>query len=223
KEKPLREAVSLVLDKERLAQLVQGFATPADQFVSNGIFGFDPSIPSQKVDLVKARELVKQVSPNSPVEVTLDLPKGLDVFAATIKADLKAIDINVTPNFLTSSELSKKIVQHQSEFYFFGWRSDLGDASDFLTAVVHSPSEDFGQFNGGNYSNSEVDRLIELSRQVINTQSRLEKLRAVMHTITVDDIIGVPLFSPESLYAVSTRLNWKPRVDGYILAQEVKV
>lgn len=219
----LREAVALTLDKKHLARLVQGFATPADQFVGNGIFGFDPTIPPNEVDIDRARELVNEVSPSGPVEVTLDLPKGLDVFAATIKDELKKIGISVTPNFLTSAELSKKIVQRRSEFYFFGWRSDLGDASDFLTAVVHSPSDGFGQFNGGNYKNNDVDRLIELSRQVINAKNRLEKLREVMYTITVDDIIGVPLFSPQVLYGVSTRLKWKPRVDGYILAQEVKV
>ena len=44
-----------------------------------------------------------------------------------------------------------------------------------------------------------------------------------MNKITNEDVIGIPIFSPEVLYAVSTGVKWKPRVDGYVLAQEVEL
>lgn len=219
----LREAVSLALRGEELSKLTQGFAVPVDQFVSNGIFGFDPSIQKREYDLKKAEELVKEVSGLARVKVTLDLPKGLDVFGAHVKDTLRRIGIDATLNFLPLAELSRKIVARESEFFFFGWRNDLGDAGDFLSAVIHSPSGSFGRFNGGNYRDSEVDRYLELAGETVKSGARLEYLRKVMKKITVEDIAGVPLFSPEVLYGVKKRLKFTPRVDGYILAQEVKM
>jgi peptide/nickel transport system substrate-binding protein len=219
----LRQAVRLALNTTQLGRLAQGFSVPATQFVGDGIFGFDPSISLPDRDLVQARELVQEISKGAPVKVTLDLPKGLETFGANVVQQLNRIGIAVTARFHTPEELGRLITSRGSEFFFFGWRSELGDASDFLTAVVHSPSQGFGQFNGGNYRRGEVDQLIELSQATLKQDLRLEKLRTVMRKITVDDVIGIPLFSPEVLYGVSRKLQFKPRVDGYVLAQEVKL
>jgi len=62
--------------------------------------------------------------------------------------------------------------------------------------------------------------LIEQSQKTIKSADRLALMRKVMRIITNDDIIGVPLFSPEVLYGVSKNIKWSPRVDGLILAQE---
>ncbi len=223
KSKSLRRAVALALNAAELSKLTQGFAVPVNQFVGSGIFGFDPSISTISPDIVAAQTLVKEVENFSRISTTLDLPKGLEVFGASVKNQLQKVGIDVTLQFLDASALSQKITKRQSEFYFFGWRTDLGDSGDFLTAVAHSPGQNFGQFNGGNYRNAEVDRLIEISQTTTEQNRRLEKLRQAMHKITVDDVIGVPLFAPELLYGVSTDLNWKPRVDGYVLAQEAKL
>lgn len=222
RDRKLREAVALALKTTDLAKLTQGFAVPASQFVGNGIFGYDPQITLRTPDPKAAAELVKEVSGANRISVELDLPKGLEVFGTSVKDQLKKIGIDVELRYSSPQELGRKIVAQETEFFFFGWRSDLGDASDFLTAVIHSPSGSFGQFNGGNYRSAEVDRLIELSKETIEGETRLKYLRSVMKKITVDDIIGVPLFSPEVLYGVSENVKFTPRVDGYVLAQEIK-
>lgn len=219
----LRQAVSLALDTRELASAAQGFAQPATQFVGKGIFGFDPNISLKTPDIKRAEELVKDVSNFSRVKAVLDLPEGLEAFGAEVKKQLQRIGIDVVPQFFPIAELSKKIIQRNSEFFFFGWKADLGDSADFLTAVAHSPGSAFGHFNGGNYRNSEVDRLIELAGETVLLERRLQKLRAAMRKITLEDIIGIPLFSPEVLFAVSEKVSWQPRVDGYMLAQEVKI
>ncbi|MBI2638051.1 hypothetical protein HYW83_00465 [Candidatus Peregrinibacteria bacterium] len=219
----LRQAVKLMLNTAQLGRLAQGFSVPATQFVGDGIFGYNPQITLPSRDPVKASELVKKVSGVQPVRVNLDLPRGLEVFGENVSEQLKKINMEVTPQFYPPDQLGQRITNRSSEFFFFGWRSELGDASDFLTAVVHSPSGNFGQFNGGNYRNGEADRLIELSQETLVVDVRLEKLRTVMKKITEDDVIGIPLFSPEILSAVSKKLDFSPRVDGYVLAQEVKL
>lgn len=219
KNRALREAVSYVLKIDELAKLTRGFAAPVPQFVGNGIFGFDPQIKLKEYDLEKAKRLVGETK----IKTTLDLPLGLEVFGKKVKEQLEKAGFDVILRFSSLTRLSKKIVQGESEFFFFGWKSDLGDSADFLINVVHSREGNFGAFNGANYSNKEVDDLIELSQKTVESAKRLGLLRQVMRKITLEDIIGVPLFSPEILYGVSKRIKWNPRVDGLILAREVKM
>ena len=89
--------------------------------------------------------------------------------------------------------------------------------------MAHSREGEFGAFNGSNYSNPKTDELIESAQKTMKSSERLNYLRSAMKRITEEDIIGIPLFSPEILYAVSKDVEWKPRVDGYVLAQDVKM
>lgn len=218
----LRKAIRMTLDPKELAGLTQGFAAPMNQFVAKGIFGYNPAISFSVMDSKKAEQLVKNTVGFFRVQANLDLPKGLESLGLNVKEKLRTIGIDINLVFLSPSELEAKIRTKQSDFFFFGWASDLGDASDFLSAVVHSPTGNFGQFNGANYRNLEVDQIIEFGQNTVDPSKRLEKLRAAMKKITEDDVIGIPLFSPETLYAVSTGIKWNPRVDGHVLAQEIK-
>lgn len=217
----LREAVRAAIDAKSLSRFAQGFSTPVTQFVAKGIFGFDPTIQAILPNAEKARRLISETTPGRAF--TLDLPPGLQAFGSAISESLKKVGITLTPRIRTAQELEKLILTRESEFFFFGWKSDIGDSGDFLTAVVHSPNGVYGQFNGGNYENEAVDALIEESQFNMKWESRLKNLRDVMKIITEDDIFGIPLFSPDVLYAVSPRVRFIPRVDGLLLAQEVKI
>lgn len=221
RDRNLREAILLSLNVPDLLSGTFGFAAEINQFVGNGIFGFDPQIKTRNTDIEKAAELIRLGSPEA--EITLNLPIGLELFGTKIKNQLEKIAVAVNLELLKQDELSRRIADKKSDFFFFGWRSELGDSYDLLSSVFHSSAPGLGQFNGGNYSNAEVDRLIESSQKEMNQKKRLDYLRNAMRIITIDDIAGIPLFSPELLYGVSKRIDWHPRVDGYILAQEVKM
>lgn len=210
----LRLAVKNGLNTNKLMSLAHGFAVPANQFVANGIFGFNPEIKEKKV--IEAENF-------SGTKFDIDLPKGLEAFGKSLAKQLEEIGLKPNINFLAPDKLSEKILSGKSDFFFFGWKTELGDAFDFLISVAHSRGGDFGAFNGSNYSNSETDNLIELSQKTLDSDERLRYLRSAMKRITEEDIIGIPLFSPEVLYAVSKNVKWTPRVDGYVLAQEVKM
>lgn len=224
KEKSLREAVKRGLNIEQLSGLTQGFTTPASQFVANGVFGFDPTIKPLSYDPEKARAAVREFTKSEALlKITLDMPAGLDIFASKVKEQLKQAGFELTVNFLKPQDLERKITKRTSPFFFFGWRTELGDSADFLRAVVHSQTKDAGQFNGGNFKNEKVDALIDEADKTVDVARRLSLLREAMKIITEEDIIGIPLFSPEVLYGLSNRIKWQPRVDGYILAHEVKL
>ena len=219
----LREAINLSLDRQEISRLGFGFTKPSSQFVSPGIHGYDPAIKIPELNKAKAGDLVKEGSPLDRVSLALDLPTGFDAMGKFIKDTLAdtGIDLEVVIN--KPEELEAKIKNGESEFYFFGWRSELGDANDLYSAVLHSRSGTYGQYNGGGYANEELDDLVEGISVEIDPVKRLDDMRKVMKIAVEDDVVGIPLFTPQVLYAVSKELKWFPRVDGYILASDVRV
>lgn len=225
-DKVLREAIVLSIDRAELSKMAKGYAVPAYQFAANGIFGFNPDIEERQINKPGALAILAEkypgAGPGSPINIKLDFPQGLEALGGKIRDQLRKINVNTELSFLPPGALGQKILSGGSEFFFFGWRSELGDTADFLSAVIHTKEDDFGQFNGSGYSNKTVDKLIEDSRATLNESERLTKLREAMKIIVEKDIVGVPLFVPETLYAVSKNVTWVPRVDGYVLAQDAK-
>ncbi|MEK7528957.1 MAG: ABC transporter substrate-binding protein [Patescibacteria group bacterium] len=221
KEKKLREAIRLLIDRNEVNRLGYGFARPATQFVSPGIQGFHPGLKIPDLDLEKASSLIKEVSPLDRLSVTLDLPVGFDALGTFVQESLESAGIDVVLNFLSQPELESKISSGESDFYFFGWRSELGDASGLLTSVAHSPRGAFGEYSTG-MGNATVDTLVEGITTETDQAIRLADMRRVMEILVDEEIIGVPLVIPEVLYAISPDLVWTPRVDGYVLGEEVR-
>lgn len=224
--KDFRIAVQKALDPEVFKTIAFGFAVPARQFVSSGVFGFNPGIKPPEYDLEIARKIIDKVIGGSfeRISVTFDYPDSLPPVGQYVQVQFKDLGIDVDLNPLTDAELSKKISSGKSDMYYMGWRSELGDASDFLLAAVHSSDKNtgFGLFNGMNYSNEKVDALLEEAQKNMDTQARLEQLQEVMKIITEEDIVGVPLFESEVLYAYDKDLRFTPRVDGYVYAANIK-
>lgn len=219
----IRKAVQTAIDPQTLTRFGHGFATVTNQLVPMAVFGFNPAISLRTADPQSAKILLSQRSTSSVDSITLDLPVGLESIGKTISAQLNAASIPHSVSYLSGEDLSTKIVHAASTFYFFGWQHDLGDSLPFLASVLHSRNGTFGEFNGMNYANKQVDALIEQALMTSDPALRRELQRQVMKIAVVDDAIAVPLFSPDSLYAVKKGIIFSPRVDGYVLANDFVV
>lgn len=226
KQDVVREALRKSFDSEIFVDLSYGFARVADQFVSSGVFGFDPGIEAKSYDIVAAKAMVASVLDNElerPV-LLFDYVEGLDSLAQYVRGQMGQLGIDVALNPVSDAELQEKIALGSSDMFFIGWRSELGDASDFLQAVAHTrdTGEGYGLFNGGNYSNVQVDGLIEASQLELDQGKRLEYMQKAMKTLVSDDIMGIPLFEADTLFAYQNHLIFEPRVDGYVVAAEIQ-
>ncbi len=225
-DRTLREAAAYALDRQQFVDIAGGYAHPIDQFVSSGVFGFNPDIKGYDFDMTKAHADADPVVAQSFVQltVTLDYAQGNDVIAQYIQQQLHGLGINVVLNPLSGNDFQQKILSGSSEMYFLGWRSELGDANDFLQSVVHSRDQSglSGEFNGTNYANHSVDDLIDKSQEDLNIQTRLKDMQDAMKILVEDDIAGVPLFETQTIFAYKNKIQFDPRVDGYIYASEIK-
>lgn len=216
--KELRFAFSRAFDKEIFCcDFVSGFAKPSHQFVSNGIFGFNPDIKSFEHDPAEAKRLIREYEPFKKITLNIDMIEGSQSIAEFIFEQLDLVGISVNVNFHTFEELRDIIAKGESEMYYLGWRSELGDASEFFENAVFSK----GSFNGGNYANPKVDELIIDATNNLDQEVRLDQLHEIMQIVVEEDIIGIPLFESDVVYGIRLGTKFEPRLDGYIFASEV--
>ena len=116
-----------------------------------------------------------------------------------------------------------KVNSSDSSFNMLGWSNSDGDASSFLDACVHTYDQDkgYGRYNGGRYSNPEVDRLIEESDVTIDQVKRLELMKKAQKIALVDDQNIIPLHYQVDLYAFNNKINFKPRIDSHLYVFEM--
>ena len=88
-----------------------------------------------------------------------------------------------------------------------GWVADYPDPQNFLDVLFHTGTDE----NTGEYSNPEVDTLLEAARGEMDAAARL-KLYQKAEQMLVDDAACVPLF-----FSVNYTLV-KPYVKGFVAA-----
>jgi len=213
----IREAISIAFDKQAFVEFSNGYATPSNQFVSNGIFGFNPEIENTSQDITKAKGIVKEYDPFKRPSVSIDMVLGAEVLGEFIKLQLNEIGISTNIHYMTFEALRSRIFNKESEMYLLGFRSEIGDASSFFENVIHTE----GKFNGGEFSNKKVDQLIDLSLHNLDQEQRLAQFQEIMKIITVEELVGVPLFETQTVYGIRVGVQFHPRLDGYILASEI--
>jgi len=223
--KKVREALSYAFDKTVFEGIAFGFAKASDQFVSSGVFGFNPDIRAREFDMAKAKSLIDDARELSfkRVRVTFDYPERLSLIGEYVESQFMDLNIDVDLNPLSDLDLHKKIVSGNSDFYFLGWRSELGDASDVFQGLVHSRDTNglYGFYNGSHMLNKKIDQLIEDSQKNLDEESRLDQLQQVMKIVVDEEFFGVPLFESETIYAVKDSIKFVPRVDSYVFASDI--
>ncbi len=213
-----RRVISMAVDQTNFVEQLGGYAHPVSQFISNGVFGFNPRIEHHVYDLEKADSLAEELELKGKT-LTLHLPMGLTVLGEHMRQQLAEIGIYLIVSYLEPSDFLASIQEGKADIYFLGFRASRGDSADFLDVVVHSDAE----FNLANYSNPEVDLLIEQSFMEMDPSVRIADLQEVMRIIVEEDVLGIPLFEYNTLYSFTDSLEFTPRIDGFIYFDELRL
>lgn len=219
----LRQAIRHVLNGEELADLASGYAHPISQFVSRGVFGYNPAILFSDIDIDAAREQVASYADR--VTLSLDLPDGLEALGTILEDQLFSLGLPVTVTYWSDEEYATLIANRESDFFFLAWRSELGDAGEFFEAIVHSPSKDerYGRLHASATGQASLDARIEAMNRNVLQSLRLDELQALMQTLVEEEVIGIPLFESDTLVAIQKDLEgWEPRMDNLLLAMDFK-
>jgi len=218
KDRRVRQAIVHAVNNEGIvAKIMKGFGTTAAQLSPDGYLGYNPAL-TPRYDVAKARELMEEAGYGDGFSVTMMAPNNRYVndakIAEAVAAMLARINIRVDLTTMPKAQYWPKFDERAADIMMIGWHSDTEDSANFYEFLVMTPNEETGrgQYNSGNYSNPEVDRLTLQSLTMTNPEERAHVLQQV-EQILYDDAAFVPLHWQDLAWAGRKGVNLAPVVN----------
>lgn len=220
----VRQAMSLAIDRKAIIErIMDGVATPANQYIPVGMFGSIADAPDLPYDPKKAKELLTEAGYPDGFELTLSATNDRYINDAqltqAVAQYLTRIGIKTNVDTMTRSVYFPKRAKREFSASLGGWGSETGEASNFLQYWVTTTNKDLGvgSSNYGAYSNPELDKLyLEASRTLDDTKRNQLLQDAVK--LSIDDMGHIPLHFESGVWAYRKGINYVGRADQRTIA-----
>ncbi|MGS1007849.1 ABC transporter substrate-binding protein [Achromobacter anxifer] len=224
----VRRAMSLAIDRKTIAaRIMDGAATPANQFLPDGMFGTLPNPPELKYDPAAAKKLLAEAGYPDGFELVVSSTNDRYINDAQISQAvaqyLSRVGIKTSVDTMTRSVYFPKRAKREFSFAMGGWSSETGEASSFLQYWVSAFDKEhgLGTSNYGGYDNPEFDRVFKRALVTVDPAAR-EKLLQESLTLALADLPSIPLHFESSIWAFRKGLTYEGRADQYTLAMSAK-
>ena len=208
----VRKAVYHAIDVDSIvAKVLRGQATPTGSFVSARVDGYLPQLDRRlPYDPAAARALLKEAGYANGFSVQLDCVNVTFRAAAcqAITAMLAQVGIRATFQPSPSALFFPKLTQAQTSFFEFGWIPTTDPWSMFNSILRSHDGVGAGQFNGGRYSNPQLDALIDGIRVEPDLARRRQLVGDALRLMN-DDLPLVPLYR--------RKINWVMRPSIHVV------
>ena len=208
----VRQAFSHAVDKDRIIELLfNDMVTRADGILPPGMPGYNEQLNALEFDPEKAKEMIEQSTygntANLPPLTFTTSGRGQvsPVHEAIIGMWQQYLGANVSIRQIEPEAYIYTLKEEKDELYDIGWVADYADPQNFLEILFHSDAED----NTGEYSNPQIDALLEAAGKEMNPETRLNMYQQIEQML-VDDAASLPLY-----FGIDYKLV-KPYVKGYV-------
>jgi peptide/nickel transport system substrate-binding protein len=215
KDPRVRLAITYAINRQGIVdKILRGFGTPAGELSPPGYAGYDAALVP-RYDLDKARALMKEAGYGEGFSVTMMAPNNRYVedqrVAQAVAAMLAKINIKVDLQTMPKAQYWQRFDERAADIMMIGWQSDTQDSANFYEFLVMTPDlkTGYGQYNSGNYSNPEVDRLTLETQTMTDPAARAEVLRKI-ERILYDDGALVPLHWQHLSWAAAKSVDIEP-------------
>jgi len=210
----IRRAFSMAIDKDKLVSLIyKNTMSPADGILPPGMPGFNDLLNELDYDVELANKLIADskygsVSNLPPINITIggwggQIPSELEAIIHEWRINL---GVEVEVRQLEPELYLYGLMQEKDEMFYWGWSADYPHPQNFLEVLFTSGSE----YNVGEYSNQEVDSLLQMASREQDREASLELYRQA-EQLLVSDAACLPLWYGKSYVLV------KPYVERYRL------
>lgn len=210
----VRQALNYAIDKQRIVQLLNGRATPANQVLPPLMPGYDKSYTGYDYNPDKAKQLLTQAGFPNGFETSIECiavdpqPKLCESF----QQDLDKVGIKLTINTLAAPNVIDDAGNGKPPLTWsggLGWIQDYPDPDDFYGPILGCDSNVPGGWNWPRYCNKTIHpKSIELLGMT-DRAARLAAYAPFFKTI-MDDAPWVPVFNGEYDIAHSEKLHGQP-------------
>jgi peptide/nickel transport system substrate-binding protein len=204
----VRRAIYQAIDVDIIVkQVLRGQATPTGSFISKLLDGYLPELDKRlPYDPAAARKLLAEAGYPNGFSTQLDCV-NVAYRAAVCQAVAGMLaKVGLKINFVASptSTFFPTLTQGTANFFEFGW-SPGTDSWNIFNALVHSyDGKAAGAFNGGRYSNPQLDTLVDTLRNEPDLARRRQMVGEALR-IVQNDIAVIPLYRRS--------LNWVMRAN----------
>ena len=212
----VRKALNLAIDKREIATIVLGDqVVPATGILPPGFPGFSSSVSGYEFDPELAKQLLLDSKYGDDLDnmppITITTPGS---FGANVSLDMEVVlamwekNLGIRTEFQQTefATFLKDLNKRRFQMFDIGWIADYPDPENFLDILFYSDSSN----NHTNYSNPEVDSLLEKARIETDETLRFNIYNQVEQTI-LDDAPWIPLW-----YSGERYLLVKPYVHDFL-------
>ena len=219
----LRRAIAASIDRGAITSgVVGGLAEPIADFVPPEVFGHAPGLQAAPAFDREAarRHLAEAGTPTRPLRLAYAARQDAPAVAEEIAADLREIGLEViTRAAPTFGPRPGPPGEPEPDLFLMGWSNATGDAALGYYALAHTPNDAEGSLSG--YSNPLVDRLLTEAAEAPSQPVRQRRLRQVAEALAAD-VALVPLYRVLDRYSFAPGLEFTPRLDRRIRAQDMR-
>jgi len=119
---------------------------------------------------------------------------------------LARIGIRVTLASRPIAQHSPQVTNNLTDFYLMGWGVPTFDSAYIFNDLVHTKEGNFGAYNGGLYSNPELDPKIESLETEIDIDKRNATIAEIWDVVQQDRVL-LPLHNQLLAYATRKGVN----------------
>lgn len=206
-----RKALSKAIPADLLSQYTENLGTPTNQFLAQGVLGYNSNITPPAQNLEEAKQAIQKAGLSGRT-IRIILPQSAEKFTLFLQETYQQLGMTAQVDLYNYGEENLKTRATSYDLIFLGWRNEFGDGQSFFDNVVRTSSE----FNLGFYSNSQANGLIQEASTSSDPQERSQKLQEVTQIITEENPIGIPLFENNVYYAINKDFSYNDRLDGFI-------
>lgn len=221
--KLLRHAISHGINIEKvIEEELLGNGYPLAGPVYPQAFGVDKNVKPIEYDPEKARELLKEAGYENGVTVKLEVPDGRFTqdkeICFNIQKQLKEVGIDLVVEVRPWDDFIGRFRNHKyDQMYYVGWGNFTFDPDEvYRNAFIH-PS-------GWNPTHFSHERMAEAAIEASETldQERRKELYSETLAIFREELPWIPLFQQYDLYGLNEEWEFKPRMDEFIYAFDIK-
>lgn len=221
--KLVRQAVNYSVDAPAIVKnIFDGIGYPVNGPVGPHVIGADPTLKRYPYDPQKAKQLLAKAGYANGCDVQLyysagRYPKDREVCQA-VAAQMVKGGFRVE---LISQEWAlfwgQEGVNGGKLPFYYNNRGSLSDADTIYDQYFRT-----GTTKRCNYSNPELDKLIDEEQKIPDIKKRIALLQRA-GKILMDDAPFVPLYNLASIYGAAKNLAWKMRPDEKVLGWDMKI
>jgi peptide/nickel transport system substrate-binding protein len=230
KDERVRRAIALAFDKSQIINDIMGGGEVAAQIVGPSAVGFNETLQPYPFDQAQAKQLIAQAKADGvPVDAQLTVA-AREGFILRANESVQLIAESLRNIGLTNVKSEMRETAKFEEAWTAGYKAitpnrGLIGLQQHGNELMDYSSSVEGYYACGGATSAYCDPTLEKMRVEANQlagDARDKALQEIAKYV-YDKVVTVPVGQPKFFFGLAKNIQWKPRLDGFVLVKEMTV